>query len=183
MFNLPAICDRCGTIFDSSIVADSGTTIIISSCKSGPCPKCGSIGTTPDGIYEIMDEVTAVLKTDNGKQIYKLMKILESVKSNDTLKDIEKRVDEEIPQYNGIIGVIRKICDKNKNVFAAAGIISSIIFGTLPFIQGGTSQESVEQHDKVIEEQRNIIKDYKDINQKLKENQNDKKNDKKKEDK
>lgn len=183
MFNLPAICDKCGTVFASSFVVGPGVKVIISSSKSGPCPKCGSMGTVPDGVYEIIDEVTAILKADNGKKIYKLMSILDNVKANDTLNDIERKIKKETPQYNGIMGVIRKLCDRNKNVFAAIGLISNIIFGTLTYIQGSTGRESIQQNMKVIEEQRNIIEDYKDINQKLKEKTDDKKDDKKKEDK
>ncbi|MGI0509105.1 SEC-C domain-containing protein [Burkholderia sp. ZZQ-2] len=56
MARLPAICDRCGTTFPSGMKMENGVhDNLFTGCKSGPCPKCGGMGSIPDGIYGVLD--------------------------------------------------------------------------------------------------------------------------------
>ncbi|WP_416392516.1 SEC-C metal-binding domain-containing protein [Burkholderia sp. LFS061] len=53
---IPAICDRCGTAFPSGFWMDGNTSgITFTGSKSGPCPKCGGVGSIPDGVYALVN--------------------------------------------------------------------------------------------------------------------------------
>lgn len=172
MFELPAICDNCNNVFASGIVGGPGTNIKITNGKSGPCPVCGSLGTIPDGIYDIIDDVEAILNIDNGKDVFKLQRILNTTTNQDTLPTVKNKIEKETPQYKKVIDVIENFCTKTKNTFAALGVISAIIFSIIGVMQNNDNTSEniiIENQQKVIEEQRNIIEDYKEQNKVLKD--------------
>jgi hypothetical protein len=56
---LPALCDRCGTIFPSGYELRGVRAYMVGN-KSGPCPNCGGMGSVPDAFYEVFDETIRV---------------------------------------------------------------------------------------------------------------------------
>ena len=54
MPNIPAIClnQNCKNIFPSGFSLSKSRNITFTNCTSGPCPRCGSNGTIPNGIYD-----------------------------------------------------------------------------------------------------------------------------------
>lgn len=174
MYNLPAICDNCSNVFPSGFSGGSGVTMITLNSKSGPCPYCGGMGSVPNGIYQIISEVEAILQTDNGKDVYKLQRILNTTNQNESIKSIEKKIKKETPQYEGIIEAIEYFFTKTKNTFAAIGIVSAIVFGILSTYENQQSKEEYDKKDDIIHEQRKIIEDYKNLNEEYKEKKKDK---------
>lgn len=142
--------------------------------KSGPCPYCGGVGSVPNGIYQIISEVEVILQTDNGKDVYKLQRILNTTNQNESIKSIEKKIKNETPQYEGIIETIEYFFTKTKNTFAAIGIVSAIIFGIISTYDNQHSNEEYYKKDDIIHEQRKIIEDYEDLNQEYKDLKKDK---------
>lgn len=63
--NLPAICNKCGCIFESGFALGFGSTMTISNCNSGPCPRCGGSGNIPNGVYKFINN-TVQLITSSG---------------------------------------------------------------------------------------------------------------------
>src|SRR2546428_2899481 len=47
-----AVCDTCGTAFPSGIFIENSTDITMAGNRSGPCPRCGGMGSIPDGRYD-----------------------------------------------------------------------------------------------------------------------------------
>jgi hypothetical protein len=60
MFKMPAVCQRCGTIFPSSYVASSAFDVMFSGNQAGPCPSCGGVGNVIDGTFDFVGNVIRV---------------------------------------------------------------------------------------------------------------------------
>lgn len=174
MFNLPAICDNCGLNFPSGFVIGSGAQLITTNSISGPCPNCGGMGRIPDGIYEVVSDVESILKIDNGEQIFKLQRILNTPNKFETKKSIEKKIKKETP-YSGIVEIIEYFATKTKNTTAALGVLSTIIFGIIGVYYSHQASEenenALKNKQEVIEEQRNIINDIKEDNKNIKKDE------------
>lgn len=54
---VPAECDTCHSWFPSSLRVVTGMTARVYGSKAKPCPRCGGVGTIPDGSYTVMDRV------------------------------------------------------------------------------------------------------------------------------
>lgn len=172
MFELPAICDNCNNVFPSGIVGGPGTNVRVTGGKSGPCPVCGSLGTVPNGTYVIINDIEATLSVDNGRDVFKLQRILNTTSQQDTIPTIHNKIKKETPQYEKIIEAIEYFFTKTKNTFTAIGIVSTIIFSIIGVMQDNDNTSEnviIENQQKVIEEQRNIIEDYKEQNEVLKD--------------
>ena len=92
MVMLPAICDNCGTIFGSGIQATNSKNITIRGGKIGTCPKCGSIGSIPDGVYDVIDDVinVAALSELSNVQLLKIRDDLHNAKTIEQQREIIK---------------------------------------------------------------------------------------------
>jgi hypothetical protein len=66
MATLPAICDDCGAIWGAeNFIGGSGAVaeLTLIGSKIGPCPACGTgMGSIPDGVYDMNDEVISVVE-------------------------------------------------------------------------------------------------------------------------
>lgn len=171
LFALPAICDNCKNVFASSIVGGPGVTMTVTGSKSGPCPACGSLGSIPDGTYAIINDIEATLDVDNGKDVFKLQRILNTASKQDSISSIQDKIKQETPQYENIIDAIEYFFTRTKNTLAAIGTVSTIIFGIIGALpnEGETSENTtIKSQQEVIKEQRNVINDYKKQNEFLK---------------
>jgi hypothetical protein len=61
---VPAICNKCGHLFNSNFVGGGSGTII--GCGVG-CPRCGGPAWIPDGKYTISEEKTVIESLDGTK--------------------------------------------------------------------------------------------------------------------
>ncbi|MDU9418040.1 hypothetical protein RCL10_05785 [Staphylococcus lloydii] len=171
MFALPAICDNCNTVFASSFVGGPGVTMIVTGSKSGPCPVCGSLGSVPDGTYDIINDIEATLNVDNGKDVFKLQRILNTASKQDSISSIQNRIKKETPQYESIIDAIEYFFTRTKNTLAAIATVSTLIFGVIGVIPDKSNSDensTIKNQQEVIKEQRNVINDYKVQNESLK---------------
>lgn len=171
MFALPAICDNCNTVFASSFVGGPGVTMIVTGSKSGPCPVCGSLGSVPDGTYDIINDIEATLNVDNGKDVFKLQRILNTASKQDSISSIQNRIKKETPQYESIIDAIEYFFTRTKNTLAAIATVSTLIFGVIGVIPDKSNSDensTIKNQQEVIKEQRNLINDYKVQNESLK---------------
>jgi len=109
--NLPAICNKCGQIFQSGFAVEGSGTIQITNCGSGPCPFCGAMGSIPDGIYSALAK-TALLFTSGTvvkSQIELFVQTLKNSIHEKTKTDIlSKKINEEHPELSSIADVLPK---------------------------------------------------------------------------
>ncbi|GAB1611766.1 hypothetical protein HB162lentus_04100 [Mammaliicoccus lentus] len=173
MFNLPAVCMNCGTVFQSGFGLSVGVIMTSTNNMSGPCPNCDGNGRVPDGIYEVIQDIDNTLKVDNAKDVYKLQRILNTTNNFDTINNVKDRVKKETPQYIKVIDAIEYFFSKTKNTLAAIGIVSTIVFGITSMDKDSSMDENIKNQNNIIKEQRDIINDYKALNKELKEKEDD----------
>src|SRR5881227_499873 len=58
-----AVCDTCGTAFPSGIFIENSTDITMAGNRSGPCPRCGGMGSIPDGRYDATRDSIRIMAT------------------------------------------------------------------------------------------------------------------------
>ena len=58
---VPAICDRCGAVFPSGFFFGGGASATMVGNTSGRCPRCGAMGTIPDGLYETFGDTLRIV--------------------------------------------------------------------------------------------------------------------------
>lgn len=75
MPDVPAVCDRCGTAFRSGISMGVGASAQLIGNMSGPCPRCGSMGTIPNGYYAAASE-TSLLKAASLDELRRMLNAL-----------------------------------------------------------------------------------------------------------
>lgn len=151
MINLPAICEECETIFPSGISGGGGSTFTINNSKSGPCPKCGSMGFIPDGTYRLIDNFIEILSapTTTVYELKKLSKILQDTKFDKiTPENMEKEIKEETPKYSTLLDLLPRGREEVRSdiKFFLTIIISIItIIVTLQSNDGTEEEIEVEQ--------------------------------------
>lgn len=129
MANLPAVCDNCGTVFKSGISFSGGGTLISVGGKSGPCPKCGGMGSVPDGVYKTIEGlIRELVETQpSQEQLQKLSKILEDTKL-DGQTDIKDRIEAKAPEFSGLLKYLPQTREERINyVFFFVSTILAII--------------------------------------------------------
>ncbi len=84
MNNLIAFCENtsCGTVFEypNLIGGEGSATIHMTNTKVGPCPKCGSVGIVPDGVYKYANNVIDFLTGPSSS--IEVLKKIESILKN-----------------------------------------------------------------------------------------------------
>ena len=88
-----AICEnkQCETIFTIPNLLDvkGSTKIQFTGSKLGPCPKCGSFGKIPDGIYQMINNSLELIKGPQ-ESIDTLLKIKQILQSFTTKSEVSK---------------------------------------------------------------------------------------------
>ena len=106
---IPAFCDRCGTAFGSGIFVENCLSVNMSGNKSGPCPKCGSMGTILEGIFNISKDAITILSAPlwTFEKLRQLSSILKESKDKKYSHDqVVERVNEETPELNGLVSAL-----------------------------------------------------------------------------
>lgn len=106
-YHMPAVCDNCGTIFDSKF-AFNGEIIALQleGNKVGPCPTCGQIGHIPDGLYNFVDNVLEVLSAPDRtiEELNRLSEILHAAdKNNSTPEQVKTQIETEHHELHSLI--------------------------------------------------------------------------------
>lgn len=99
MINVPAFCDKCGTVFSSGIGGEA-TGVSFKNCKAGPCPRCGSTGHIPDGVFNFIGNTIEILSapTRTIDELTKLAKIVnEARENNESPGKISNKIQTELP--------------------------------------------------------------------------------------
>lgn len=111
MVNIPAFCDNCGAAFPSGFVFENCRNLHLSGNKSGPCPRCGGMGSVPDGIFNITGDGIEILSGPQRtvESLQKLSEILkEAAVKKQSPEEISRKIQENTPEYSALIKYIPK---------------------------------------------------------------------------
>lgn len=111
MVNIPAFCDICGAAFPSGFAFENCRNIHLQGNKSGPCPRCGGMGSVIDGVFDIAGDVIKILAAPK-RTIESLQKLSELLKEaavkKQSAEDISSKIEKELPEYSSIAKYIPK---------------------------------------------------------------------------
>ena len=124
---IPAFCDNCGQAFPSGIFLENCQNVTMSGSKSGPCPKCGGMGTVLDGVFNVTERAIEVLSAPDWtlQRLQSLATIVkEARKSGAPPENVAKQLKEEAPELSSLADVLPKT---RKELYAALGILLGAI--------------------------------------------------------
>jgi hypothetical protein len=111
---VPAICDSCGTIWGAeNIFGGDAKNLILTGNKVGPCPKCGGLGSIPDGVYDIQDDTFKVIDTGNipADVLQGLIDVLDSLRRGEaSSSEVIETVEREAP---ALAPTVKSVLDKS----------------------------------------------------------------------
>jgi len=105
MVNIPAFCDTCGAAFPSGFAFENCSNVHLSGNKSGPCPRCGGMGSVPDGVFNFAGNVIEILSAPNRsiEQLTALSEILRSAAgSKKSSEEIAKEIEDKVPELSSV---------------------------------------------------------------------------------
>ena len=108
---IPAFCDNCGHAFPSGIFIENCLNVTMSGNKSGPCPRCGSMGSVLDGVFNVTKDVIEVISAPlwTYQKLQSLAdKLAEIRDSNESPEDKTERIKKEAPELATIADSLPK---------------------------------------------------------------------------
>lgn len=127
MANVPAVCDFCGGVFPSGIVAEDALNISFLNVGAGPCPSCGSPSHIPDGIYNFIGNSIELL-TRPGRSLAELehlSTLLRIAQQADTPVDqVREQLTREAPELKSLSDALPK---SRSDLYAFISILVAIL--------------------------------------------------------
>lgn len=108
---IPAFCDNCGTAFPSGFFMENCTNISLMGNKSGPCPKCGGMGSVPDGVFNVLGDVIKIIDAPKRtvEQLSRYVQVLHEARAqNLPREEVKRKIDKDIPELAGISSFLPK---------------------------------------------------------------------------
>lgn len=137
MPEMPAFCDNCSAIFGSGFVFENCRSVHLYGNKAGPCPNCGSLGSIPDGIFEMTGNAIRLLH-GTAKTIGNLNRLTQILtnaqKSKLTKEQVESEINREVPELSSFASILPKT---RNELYAFIAIILTVI----GLIMAGVSKE------------------------------------------
>ena len=108
---IPAFCNRCGAAFSSGIFIDNCVNISLYGNTSGPCPRCGGIGSVPNGVFNVINGVIEHFGAirDQEEVLNRIANILtRAVEEKSSTQNIAKEIRYKAPEISNIAEVLPK---------------------------------------------------------------------------
>lgn len=118
--DLPAICNKCGTVFNSGFVFGGNATVNMEGCSSGPCPKCGSMGNIPNGVYKFINGALSLFNSDNYSKndlIYLTNELKKIKDKKASIEEVALEIEENSPKFSEILDLLPKSREEKRNDF------------------------------------------------------------------
>ncbi|WP_250501982.1 SEC-C metal-binding domain-containing protein [Caballeronia sp. AZ7_KS35] len=147
MANIPAICERCGTVFAPHGIGMSDGTkhiTVIGGTVDG-CPKCGGVGHFVGGTYASVETVREVVQllTAPGTRREQLERVAEILKSSEVKPrgEIEAQLSEAGPVGKRLV----QWTEKHGGLAGWIGVVLTAIQLVAPLFQHSVSEADVER--------------------------------------
>lgn len=137
MVLIPAFCDNCGAAFSSGIAVENCSNITLSGNRSGPCPRCGGMGSVIDGVFNVVGDVVEVLSAPQStiESLNKLTQLLKkAAQEKETPEEISNNINEDIPELSEITRFLPK------NATELVAWLTFILLATQIIIQLGKEE-------------------------------------------
>lgn len=138
---IPAFCDNCGTAFPSGFFMDNCAEVTMTGCKSGPCPKCGSQGSVPDGVFRIMGNVIKILDAPRKtvEQFAKYTMVLHQARAENLDREqVKARIEEELPELSGLSSYLPKT---RTELYAFLTLLLAFIATVAPMLKDDENED------------------------------------------
>jgi hypothetical protein len=139
---LPAICDTCGSSFNSGIAAAPGVRgLVLAGNKSGPCPNCGGLGSIPDGTYDIVKAAvgTVIVRAELSPEYLRgLASRLNALRrSHASIEEVRRALDNEPEAVRGLLDLLPVT---RQDYLVGLGLIVMVLtlLATIYGLRGGT---------------------------------------------
>jgi hypothetical protein len=134
---IPAICDSCGVTWGAEgVIAGSGATNIqITGSKVGPCPRCGGMGSIPDGIYDLQDDTLKVIQAaaTTSEDLQDLITLLESLREGEASSaEVIETVAREVPDLAPVVRKGLAKSDPTKLIALLIAIVTLYLQASTP---------------------------------------------------
>ncbi|MFB5936458.1 SEC-C metal-binding domain-containing protein [Peribacillus frigoritolerans] len=150
---MPAVCDKCGTIFPSGYFLEHVTNATFSGRNEAlsPCPSCKSKGHVPDGTFNFYDDTIEILSAPERtiQELQRLSQILRKAKENNsTPEEVKSEIQEETPGLKGLLDLFPQTREEKREDFKFWMNLIIATIGTILTLQQLLNPEPVE--DKSI---------------------------------
>src|SRR5438132_7871534 len=106
-----AVCDTCGTPFPSGFFFENSSDITMVGNTSGPCPKCGGMGTVPDGRYDATGDSIRILAT-SARSIESLRRLESTLRGVNrpgvTGQAVAAAIKSQSPEFSALAPVVQR---------------------------------------------------------------------------
>lgn len=154
MPHIPAVCDNamCQTIFPSGIVVESAAIAHLSGNRSGPCPRCGSMGTIPDGKYSTVGKALTLLSGPrfSRETMQRLAAILEQAQSEPPQSET---VLQQIAEVPGLGDAVLRLLPENKEQWYS---FIAMLLAVIAFLFATQQQEPLNEDQVARAVQRGV---------------------------
>jgi hypothetical protein len=166
MPRLPAICDNaeCRTVFSSGYNITGGSADVAGN-KSGPCPRCGSDGTVPDGLYEILGDTIRVVATSakSADSLRRLENLLQETAQGGSASSFASSLRHDLPEF----GALAREAEKRRNwkefrewMLCVAAVVTVLLtaYSTFRPHEGELTRDVVDQiFERVLDRQLQLL--------------------------
>ncbi|MCC8256646.1 SEC-C metal-binding domain-containing protein [Vibrio campbellii] len=143
---IPAFCDNCGTPFPSGIFAENCLQMTMTGNRSGPCPKCGGMGSVPDGVFNVLGNAIEIINAPSKtiEQLQRYAQVLDEAKEQRlSREEVKQKINEEVPEFSSVSQYLPK---SRSELYAFLALIVSILAYVTPLMMSddGMSESDVE---------------------------------------
>jgi hypothetical protein len=142
---VPVICDNCHILFTTnSLFGGNLQQTTFKNVGYGPCPVCGSDGSVPDGVYNLIGN-TIELLSGPATRVPEL-RILAEILRNARIRraapaEVQKAVEEKVPQFAQLISQLAKY---RNDFYQTLAIIIAVISALISYSQSGKELPKIE---------------------------------------
>lgn len=106
-----AVCDSCGTAFPSGFFFENATNITMAGNRSGPCPRCGGMGSIPDGRYDATKDSIQIMATSatSLESLRRLEAVLRAVnRPGVSGQDVADTIKSQAPEFSALVPIAER---------------------------------------------------------------------------
>lgn len=110
MPEIPVYCDNCDLVYGSGFFIENSFNVSLKNNRAS-CPKCRKLNFLPEGLFNFINgSIELINGTDLTLEKLRRIKkkLVEISKLDLESEEVKKRIDEDTPELNSLIGVLPK---------------------------------------------------------------------------